>query len=154
MAHDPVTVVTVSPRLTAVVSEVTDWVRWPDRWRPLLDEVYAFIRASAELRDAPRWQNVMLYKDRRPSVEVGVLAPKRFTGDGRVTLSQLPGGTAAMAVHRGDYGDLGATHDAIVQFIRVHGLEQAGPLWEVYGHWHDDPARLEVEIYHLLRAPD
>ncbi len=27
----------------------------------------------------------------------------------------------------------------------------AGPSWEVYGHWHEDPAQLKTDIYYLLR---
>ena len=55
----------------------------------------------------------MLYKDQRPDVEVGVLVSQPFEPHGRVVCSQLPGGEVATAVHRGDYGGLGATHDAV-----------------------------------------
>jgi hypothetical protein len=36
---------TVAPRPTAVVSQTTTWQQFPDVWRPLLDEVYGFIRS-------------------------------------------------------------------------------------------------------------
>ena len=26
----------------------------------------------------------------------------------------------------------------------------AGPCWEVYGDWHDDPAKRRTDMYHLL----
>ena len=29
----------------------------------------------------------------------------------------------------------------------------AAPSWEVYGHWHDDPAELRTEAYYLLQDP-
>jgi hypothetical protein len=30
------------------------------------------------------------------------------------------------------------------------GRALAGPRWEVYGDWRDDPAELETEVYYLL----
>ena len=35
---------TVAPRPTAVVSQTTTWQQFPSVWRPLLDEVYGFVR--------------------------------------------------------------------------------------------------------------
>jgi hypothetical protein len=119
--------------------------------------VYGFVRSSADLAALPdeegtdRWQNVMLYRDDKPSVEVGVLAPRPFKPEGRVIPSHLPGGTAAMAVHRGDYARLGTTHDAVLDYVAAHQLQRAGPRWEIYGHWRADPSELETEIYYLLR---
>ncbi len=93
----------------------------------------------------------MLYKDDTPEVEVGVLAAARFAGEGRVVASELPGGEVATAVHRGDYARLGATHAAVRKFAVAHGRELAGPRWEIYGHWREDPSELETEIFWLLR---
>src|SRR5262245_374168 len=110
-----VKVVTVPPRATAVVAQITTWELFPQLWARLLDEVYAVVRSQPEVASTtgrgPNWQNVMLYKDDRPSVEVGVLVSAPFSTHGRVTPSQLPGGRAAMAVHRGDYAGLGSAHD-------------------------------------------
>ncbi len=93
----------------------------------------------------------MLYRDQRPSVEIGVLAPAPFTPTGRVLASELPGGKVARAVHRGDYSRLGDTHAAVQAYIESQGLEPVGPLWEIYGHPPPDPADTETEIYHLVR---
>jgi effector-binding domain-containing protein len=150
-----VTLATVEPRPTAVIARRTTWKDYPALWPRLLDEVYAFVRPRPELSPTPhgaeRWRNVMLYRDRTPSVEVGVLAARPFDGGGAVVASELPGGTVATAVHHGDHARLGDTHDAISRFIDEQGLEHAGPLWEIYGHWREDPSELETEIYWLLR---
>jgi effector-binding domain-containing protein len=154
MASVPVTVVTVDPRPTAVVAATTTWAEYPRLWPQLLDEVYAVVRSWTDLPDeggSERWQNVMLYKDQTPIVEVGVLAPRPFSPEGRVVASQLPGGRVATAVHRGDYAQLGSTHGAVREYLAAHGLEAVGPLWEIYGHWREDPSELETEIYWLLR---
>jgi effector-binding domain-containing protein len=149
-----VTFVTVEPRPTAVIAQTTTWAEFPKLWGQLLDEVYRFVRGRSELATGDRdeqWQNVMLYKDDTPDVEVGVLAARPFEPAGRVISSVLPGGEAATAIHRGDYAALGATHAAVLDHVRAHGREPAGPRWEIYGHWREDPSELETEIFWLLR---
>ena len=154
MPHLPVSFVTVEPRPTAVVAQATTWERFPSLWGQLLDEVYRFVRDRHDLATgdgAELWQNVMLYKDDTPEVEVGVLAARPFAGEGRVTPSALPGGEVATAVHRGDYARLSATHDAVRGHVAARGRELAGPRWEIYGHWREDPSELETEVFWLLR---
>jgi effector-binding domain-containing protein len=150
----PVKFVTVDPRATAVVARTTTWEEFPRVWPELLDEVYGFVRGRADLAtggEGERWQNVMLYKDQRPDVEVGVLVSGPFETAGRVVCSQLPGGEVATAVHRGDYAKLGATHDAVRAAVAARGRDLTGPCWEVYGHWREDPSELETEVFWLLR---
>jgi effector-binding domain-containing protein len=99
--------VTVDPRPTAVIAQTTTWEEFPRVWRELLGEVYGFVRGRGDLAtggEGERWQNMMLYKDQRPDVEVGVLVSQPFEPHGRVVCSQLPGGEVVTAVHRGDYG--------------------------------------------------
>lgn len=154
MPTGPVTVVTVQPRPTAVIARTTTWDEFPSLWGRLLDEVYRFVRGHEELATGDgteRWQNVMLYKDDRPDVEVGVLAARSFEPEGRVLSSLLPGGEAATAIHRGDYAGLGATHDAVRAHVAARGRDLAGPRWEIYGHWREDPSELETQVFWLLR---
>jgi effector-binding domain-containing protein len=154
MPAGPVSLVTVEPRPTIVIAETTTWDEYPRLWRALLDELYAFVRTNPELAAAgerARWTNVMLYKDDRPSVEVGVLAPGSFTPEGRIIASALPAGRTATATHHGDYAELGVTHRAVLDYLEAHGLELAGPRWEIYGHPEPDPDEQTPEIYWLLR---
>jgi len=150
----PVTFVTVDPRPTAAIALTTTWQEFPRLWGKLLDEVYGFVRGHGDLATgdgSERWQNVMLYKDDRPDVEVGVLVARPFEPEGRVISSALPGGEAATAIHRGDYADLGAAHDAVRAHVTTRGRALAGPRWEIYGHWREDASELETEIFWLLR---
>ena len=39
------------------------------------------------------------------------------------------------------------------RFAAERGLELAGPRWEIYGHWREDPAEVETEVYYLLAKP-
>jgi effector-binding domain-containing protein len=155
MREHVVDVVAVAPRMTAVVEQTTTWEQFPGLWRGLLDEVYDVVRDREDLAPTTgpgdKWQNVMLYKDDAPTVEVGVLVGTSFSPQGRVISSRLPDGSAAMTIHRGDYTALDRAHRAVRLFAERQGLELAGPRWEIYGHWHDDPGELETEVYHLLR---
>jgi effector-binding domain-containing protein len=69
---------------------------------------------------------------------------------GRVVASTLPEGPVAMTVHRGPYAELGAAHDAVVQWCDREGHRRTGTRWEIYGPHRDDPAELATEIYWLL----
>ena len=146
--------VKIDPRPTAVVAQTTTWAEFPSLWGRLLGEVYGFVRSRPELATGSGnelWQNVMLYKDQTPDVEVGVLVAATFDPQGRVVASELPGGEVATAIHRGDYARLGATHDAVREHVAAQGRELAGPCWEIYGHAHADASEQEAEVFWLLR---
>jgi hypothetical protein len=157
MPGDGIALVDLEPRRTAVIAETVAWEEFPHLWRPMLDEVYVFVRACPEFasalagRPGPRWQNVMLYRDGAPNVEVGVLAPSAFEPQGRVIASELPGGRAASAVHRGDPRQIGTTHHAVREFLSARGLRSTGIVWEIYGH-PDVSGDFETEVYHHLEA--
>jgi effector-binding domain-containing protein len=147
---------TIAPRPTAVVSQTTTWQQFPSVWRPLLDEVYGFVRGrEADLgpQEGPEvWRNAFLYLDDKPAVEIGVLVARPFEPHGRVVPSQLPHGDVATAVHRGDYAEMDRTHRAVNDFIAANDLVRLGPSWEIYGHWREDPSELETEIHYLVQT--
>jgi hypothetical protein len=39
----------------------------------------------------------------------------------------------------------------VVRWCAEQGRPLAGPRWEIYGDWREDPAELETEVYYLLR---
>lgn len=140
-------------RPTLVVARQTTWSEFPSVWRSMLDEVYAVVKRAGG--DPPtlgeeRWQNVMLYKDDVPNVEIGVLASGPLSGAGNVISSALPVGLTAVAMHRGPYAELHVAHRAISDWCATHGRRPAGPRWEIYGHWREDPSELETEVHYLL----
>jgi hypothetical protein len=140
--------VTTSPTPTAVVREVTSWDAFPALWPRLLDEVWAFVRGSGI--DAGR--NVMVYRDDRPAVEVGVEVPGTFAPSGRVVPSALPSGRAAHVVVRGPLSaeSIESGHTAVLRFIEANALEATSVRFEVYGHVRGDPADYETWISWLL----
>jgi len=118
-----------------------------------LDQVWAYLRAHPALK---RGHNVFLYHHVADAardgldVDFGVEVDPAFTGADGVTRAETPAGEAAVAVHRGPYGEMHVTHAAIHAWCREHGRTIGAASWEVYGDWTDDPAQLETTIYYLL----
>lgn len=65
-------------------------------------------------------------------VEAGFPATGTVAPAGRVTASQLPGGSAARVLHQGDYGGVGAAYDAASEWVAAHGFVATEPPWESY----------------------
>ena len=154
MAAEAVRFAAVEARPTAVVAQTTTWQEFRELWGGLLlGQVYEFVRPRPELATGDGeelWRNVMLYKDQRPDVEVGVLVSGPFQAEGLVILSALPPGEVATATHRGDYAKLGVTHQTVRDYAAARGREFAGPCWEIYGHAPPDPSQAETEVFWLL----
>jgi hypothetical protein len=142
--------VPVTPRQVAGVGAQVPRGKVAEQFGRHLDQVYAAGRSGAVALDG---QNIFIYRAATAAELtldfcVGITAP--FDPVGAVQPLETPGGVAAMVVHQGDYRGLGGANAAIVVWCEANGRKRAGPSWEVYGHWHDDPAQLVTEVYYLL----
>jgi effector-binding domain-containing protein len=146
---EDVKVVTVPEYYTAVVARATTWQEFPTLWKPLLDQVWAFLAGNDLRTDG---HNIMLYRESGTAlhVEVGVQVVRAFEPSGAIVSSKLPRGRAAMALHRGPYEGLERAHKAVLNYCAKQGLRLTGTRWEIYGDWHTDPSRLETDIYWQL----
>jgi effector-binding domain-containing protein len=143
--------VKIGPRPVAGVRAQVPRGRVAQEFRRHLDQVYAAARTGAVQLDG---QNVFIYRaatEDQLTVDfcVGIKAP--FTAVGAVVPLETPHGVAAMTTHHGDYSRMGDANAAIVAWCRANDRLRAGPSWEVYGHWHEDPSQLRTEVYYLLR---
>jgi effector-binding domain-containing protein len=115
--------------------------------------VWGVVRAQ-QIAGAGR--HVAVYLDGQINLEVGVELEAPFGGSGEVIDSATPTGPVATTTHYGPYGRLHEAHAAIHRWCAAHGHTQAGPSWEVYGHWIDDwnrdPSRIRTDVYYLLVA--
>jgi len=134
---------------TAVIKANTTWREFPTQWRPMLDEVWALLRARSGL-----WtdgHNVMLYRHNVPgveiAVEVGVQVQAAFAASGRVVPSVLPATTVATAVHEGTPAQIGAAHAAVRAWCADHGRDVTGLSWEVYGDPDPKTGHFAVTVY-------
>lgn len=147
--HDVVEL-TVAPRLVAGVRAQVPRGRVGQEFGAHLDQVYAAARAGTVALDG---QNIFIYRECHGdllTVDFGVGARTPFEAAGPVVPCHTPGGVVAMTTHHGDYAGLGAANAAIKAWCMANGRTLAGPSWEVYGHWSDDPAQLQAEVYWLL----
>jgi effector-binding domain-containing protein len=137
---------------TAVVKANTTWREFPTLWRTLLDDVWAFLRATPGLRADGR--NVMLYRNGQAegevAVEVGVQVTRSFEAAGRVVPSTLPAGEAAATVHGGTPAEIGAAHDAVLAWCVAQRRELTGVRWEIYGDPDPQTGHFDVAVYWQL----
>jgi effector-binding domain-containing protein len=148
-----VTVKAVDPAPTAVIAAATTWAEFPEMWRPMLDQVWRFLRSDAPQGVYKQGHNVMLYKDDVPNVEVGVQVSRSFEPTGHVVASALPGGLVATATHTGPIAQIGDTHRAVREWSSASGYRLAGPHWEIYGDPDPSTGDFDVKVFWSLDAP-
>ena len=149
-----VTVKTVEPTPTAVVAAAATWAEFPKMWRPMLDQVWSFLRGEAPGGGlCKQGHNIMLYKDEVPNVEVGVQVSGSFEPAGHVVASALPGGLVATATHTGPVSAIGGTHQAVCEWSKANGYRLAGPRWEIYGDPDPSSGHFDVHVFWSLVTP-
>ncbi|HZY88133.1 MAG TPA: GyrI-like domain-containing protein [Gemmataceae bacterium] len=144
-----VEVKTVEPQMTAVVRRRAASSELARVVPQGCGEVWAFMRSSGLLRPG---RNLALYLNEEGDLECGVEVTQPFAGDGEVICSSTPAGLVATAAHLGPYDRLGEAHTAVRRWCAGHGHALAGPCWELYGHWDDDPAKLRTDVFYLLQV--
>ncbi|WP_052200273.1 GyrI-like domain-containing protein [Terriglobus sp. TAA 43] len=147
-----VTSKTVGPLTLASCRVSTHAKDIPTTWKPALDTVWAFLRQN-QVPNTGR--NVFLYhhpnQHNSPLVVdfgVEVLAP--FEAQSQIQCVQTPEGEIAQTTHFGPYSQLPEAHAAIHQWCRAQQRRIADASWEIYGHWNNDPEKLETTICYLL----
>jgi effector-binding domain-containing protein len=142
----------VAPVLIAAVRRQTTFAEVPRVLIAGLDVVWAAVRSNS----MQHGHNVAVYRPlggEAVDLVCGVQVAARFDDEGEVSCSETPAGNVATATHVGPYDRLGDAYDTVVAWTRQNGLRLAGVNWEVYGDWHEDPAKLETDVYMLIE-PD
>jgi effector-binding domain-containing protein len=146
-----ISIVEAKPRPIAVVRITTVLATWPRQFMITLDKVYAAVKAG---RVRQNGQNVMVYRSREDGqvdIECGVETEGRFEPAGEVVYSETPSGITVTTAHIGPYGKLGTSYAALKEWSSRNGYRLTGTCWEVYGDWHEDPAKLRTDIFYLVR---
>ena len=157
MAYE-VRVLEVAAQPVAIVDGRARQEDFPKVIRPMFDRFYQNV-GSVDLRQ--RGLNIIIYRN-HPDVnllvsaegvplEVGIRVPEPFTGNDIIRCSSTPSGKVATVVHMGPYERLGSAYDALGKWRKDNQAAWAGPFWELYGHWSDDPAQLRTDVFYLLK---
>ena len=146
---------TVNTQLLAAVRRRVRMGQVATAWKPALDLVWEFLRRHQDLRSDGH--NCFLYHHPMPGeatlmVDFGVQITRPFPADGEVICTETPAGEVATTRHVGSYGKLAAAHEAIHSWsVATTGRALGANSWEVYGDWHADEAKLETQVFYLLR---
>jgi effector-binding domain-containing protein len=122
-------------------------------WKPALDKVWGFLKTNPGLKHSGL--NVFYYHHpEHPgeaiNVDFGVQVANRFEDEGDITCVETPSGEVAQTVHIGPYSRLGEAHAAIHQWCKANQRSIGAVSWEIYGHWNNDPEKLETTVQYLL----
>jgi effector-binding domain-containing protein len=145
--------VEVAPSLTfAAVRAVVLAGGVAGAWKPALDKVWAFLRTNQVSNSG---LNVFYYHHplragEAMNVDFGVEVPKSFDDEAGIKCVATPAGEVAQTVHVGPYNRLGEAHAAIHEWCKANQRTIAAASWEIYGHWNNDPEKLETTIQYLL----
>lgn len=112
-----------------------------DEIKKLLDHVLGIIRGRSIANKGINW---VIY-------DAGALFARAELIPAEMEVSGLERrvvrlGRHAYWKHVGPYQLLGETCAAMKKSVEVQGLRPGAPLIEIYGHWNEDPAKLETEI--------
>ena len=132
---------TLGDKITALLSEVWDVLKHADVRHTGHNVVLSW--------DEPG--KALLLTDEGVPIEVGVQVVTPFERMGRVRCTAIPGGTVATVVHRGLYQRLSEAHAVVRRWCAEHGYVLAGPNWEIYGDWTDNPDELRTDVFYLLQ---
>jgi effector-binding domain-containing protein len=95
-------------------------------------------------------RNLAVYLDDEINLEVGLEVFGPFNGADQIVYSTIPAGPVLTTTHIGPYDRLASAHEAIRDWSVRHQHKLAGPNWEIYGHWTDDPSQLRTDVFYLL----
>ena len=142
---------TLAPTRIAAVRRRTTFPEVPRTLLAGLDVVWSAVRSRP--LDGPGRNVAIYHKLGGDDVDLvcGVEIAERFDDIGEVACAWTPSGEAGHATHVGPYHRLGETYDAVAAFVLQAGRRLAPVNWEIYGHWNEDPTKLETEVHMLLK---
>lgn len=83
-------------------------------------------------------------------VDIGAEVETAFESDDELACTTTPAGRFITVLHTGPVDRLGEAYDALRAHVRANNLTLAGPYWEYYGHWSEDPAKFETSVSYAI----
>ncbi len=122
---------------------------------PAVGELMAVLQAQGVTPTGAVFARHYKITDETFDFDVGVGVDKPVAASGRVTPGELPAAKVARTIYSGPYEGLPAGWGEFTAWLKAHGHEQAGDLWEVYNvgpQSTPDPAQWRTELNRPLKA--
>lgn len=129
---DDVELRTVPPQAVAVVRGDVSPEDLPTFLGGAFEEVAATLAHQGLSPVGPPFGRYLPKPDGSFQVEAGFPVTLPVTAAGRVEPDQLPGGTVARIVYRGQYDGVGEAYVTAEEWIGEHGYRVSGQAWECY----------------------
>lgn len=124
---------TLEPRKTMLVRRTVPKEQLGEAFMENLPKVGAYVGGGAAGAPFGRYPS---YADDAIEVEIGIPVAEHLPPSGDIEPGEIPGGSYAVAVHRGSYDGLPGTYQAVYAWIHANGHRDDGAPFESYL---DDP---------------
>lgn len=125
-------VVELPARTTAVIRMTVKREQIAEAFPPAIQELMSGVGAQGAAAAGPLFARYLRMGSGDVEVEIGVPLERPIEPEGRITISDLPGGSALRAVHQGAYEELHSSWDQFGQWVSANGYEPDHGLWESY----------------------
>jgi AraC family transcriptional regulator len=142
----------LEPRPTLVMRRKTSEADIAKTLGEILPTVWAFAQQRGIALAGPPFTRYVEMGRGLMTVEAGLPIATPARGEGDIVTGELPGGTAAVAMHVGPYDTLATTHAAIERWLDDN-KQSAGAPWEVYitdPATTPNPAEWQTEVIYPL----
>jgi effector-binding domain-containing protein len=123
----------------------------PRNIMPMFARIQQMVGAGTLPADARHVWIFRYREDGQVDAEIGILTSAPPAGGEGLVATRTPAGSAAHAVHIGDFSKLGAVHSAVSAWCDDNGRTRAGVSWEVYSDLHQPPDKRRCDVYYLLK---
>ena len=142
----------LEPRTALVIRRTTALADIAKTLGEILPAVWAYASKNGIPFAGPPFTRYTAIGRGQVSIEAGLPIAAPASGVGEIVATELPGGTAAVAIHVGPYETLETTHAAIEKYLGDNGLTAGAP-WETYitdPATTPNPAEWQTEIVYPL----
>ena len=143
---------TLEPRTALVIRRKTSADEIAKTLGECLPTVFAFCQKHGIPFAGPPFTRYVEMGRGLWTIEAGLTTAGPHQGEGDIIATELPGGEAAVAIHKGSYETLGETHAAIERWLDDNKLT-AGMPWETYitdPGTTPNPAEWQTEVVYPL----
>jgi len=117
---------------------------------PLYGELFGWLGEEGLAPAGMPWARYLAVGPDECEMELGAPLSVEAVGNVRVIGGVIPACDVVKVLHVGPYDQLGAAYGAMADWMRAHGAQAAGAMWEVYltdPMQEPDPAKWQTLVY-------